>query len=84
VNTAAQVGGAVGLAVLATAAAGRTTGQLAAGVDPMSAVNSGYHVAYLIGAALVAVAIAITFAVLRRPAAAQEAADEDPELAAAA
>jgi predicted MFS family arabinose efflux permease len=84
VNTAAQVGGAVGLAVLATAAAGRTSSELAAGVDPASALNSGYHLAYLIGAALVAVAAVIVLAVARKPAASDEAPVDDPEYAEAA
>jgi EmrB/QacA subfamily drug resistance transporter len=85
VNTAAQVGGAVGLAALATAAAGRTNGQLAAGVDPASALTSGYHLAYLIGAVLVAVAAAVVVAVVRKsPAADQAPVAEEPEYAEAA
>jgi EmrB/QacA subfamily drug resistance transporter len=84
VNTSAQVGGAIGLAALATVAAAHTQGRLSAGESAPAALNAGYHVAYLIGAALVAVAIAITFAVLRKPAAAEEATDEEPDLAAAA
>jgi MFS family permease len=84
VNTSAQVGGAIGLAALATVAAAHTQGRLSAGESAPAALNAGYHVAYLIGAALVAVAIAITFAVLRKPGTAEEAADEEPDLAAAA
>jgi EmrB/QacA subfamily drug resistance transporter len=65
VNTSVNVGGAIGLAVLATFATERTHGLLAGGESAASALNSGYHVAYLIGAALVAVAIAVAVTVLR-------------------
>ncbi len=53
VNTTVQVAGAIGLAVLATLATERTDGLLAEGVAGASALNSGYHLAYLVGAALV-------------------------------
>jgi MFS family permease len=65
VNTSVQVGGAIGLAVLATIATERTDGLLAGGESTASALNSGYHLAYLIGAALVAVAIVVALRVLR-------------------
>jgi EmrB/QacA subfamily drug resistance transporter len=65
VNTSVQVGGALGLAVLATIASDRTEGQLAGGETAAAALNSGYHLAYLIGAALVAVAIVVAVTVLR-------------------
>ena len=76
VNTTVQVGGAIGLAVLATLATERTDGLLADGEPAAAALNSGYHLAYLIGAALVVVAIAAAAVVLRperRAAAAQPA-----------
>jgi EmrB/QacA subfamily drug resistance transporter len=65
VNTSVQVGGAIGLAVLATLATERTDAQLADGQSAAAALNSGYHLAYLIGAGLVLVAIAIAVSVLR-------------------
>jgi MFS family permease len=65
VNTSVNVGGAIGLAVLATFATERTHGLLAQGESAAAALNSGYHVAYLIGAALVAVAIVMALTVLR-------------------
>jgi EmrB/QacA subfamily drug resistance transporter len=65
VNTSMQVGGAVGLAVLATFATDRTDGLLADGESADVALNSGYHLAYLIGAGLVLVAIAVAVSVLR-------------------
>jgi EmrB/QacA subfamily drug resistance transporter len=67
VNTSMQVGGAVGLAVLATLSTERTEALLADGESLASALNSGYHVAYLIGAALAAIAVAIAVLVLRQP-----------------
>jgi hypothetical protein len=59
------VGGAIGLAVLATLATERTDAQLADGVAAASALNSGYHLAYLVGAGLVLVAIAVAVRFLR-------------------
>ena len=80
VNTSVQVGGAVGLAVLATFATERTDALLADGEPAASALNSGYHLAYLIGAGLVLVAIAIAVSVLRvrQPEAAAEPVPETP------
>jgi predicted MFS family arabinose efflux permease len=78
VNTTVQVGGAIGLAVLATLATQRTDGRLAAGDQVASALNSGYHLAYLIGAALVAVATVVAVAVLRSGSAAAPAHDAAP------
>ena len=57
VNATVQVGGAIGLAVLATLATERTDGQLADGESVAGALNSGYHLAYLIGAVLVGVGV---------------------------
>ena len=65
VNTSVQVGGAIGLAVLATLATERTDGLLASGESAASALNSGFHLAYLIGAGLAAVAIVLAVSVLR-------------------
>jgi MFS family permease len=65
VNTSVQVGGAIGLAVLATFASERTSELRAGGESLASALNSGYHLAYLIGAALVVVATAVALTVLR-------------------
>jgi EmrB/QacA subfamily drug resistance transporter len=65
VNTSVQVGGAIGLAVLATFATERTEAQLADGESAAAALNSGYHLAYLIGVGMVLVAIAVAVTVLR-------------------
>jgi predicted MFS family arabinose efflux permease len=78
VNTSVQVGGAIGLAVLATLATEHTEGLLDDGESAAAALNSGYHLAYLIGAGLVLVAIAIAVSVLRVPAAAAEPVTEAP------
>src|SRR5581483_24749 len=67
VNTSVQVGGAIGLAVLATFATKRTDRLLGNGDATSSALNSGYHLAYLIGAGLVLVAIAVALSFLRMP-----------------
>jgi EmrB/QacA subfamily drug resistance transporter len=67
VNTTLQVGGAIGLAVVTTFATERTEGLLADGESTASALTSGYHLAYLIGAGLVAVALVIALTVIRPP-----------------
>ncbi len=69
VNTTAQVGGALGLAVLNTLAATRTHGLLVHGAGTASALTAGYHRAYLIAAVLMLAAIAVAVVVLKRPAA---------------
>jgi EmrB/QacA subfamily drug resistance transporter len=81
VNTTGQVGGAIGLALLATISTERTQTLLREGESMASALNGGFHVAYLIGAACAIVAIAAAVMVIReaRPAAATARAPE-PEL----
>lgn len=66
VNTAFMMGGALGLAILASAAAGRTSESLAAGSSAVQALNSGYHVAFGVGAACSLVGAAVCVALLRR------------------
>jgi MFS family permease len=56
VNTAFMMGGALGLAVLASLAAARTDGRLAAGADALTALNDGYRLAFFIGALCAAAA----------------------------
>jgi sugar phosphate permease len=69
VNTSFMMGGALGLAVLASLAASRTDTLLAAGDDALVALNGGYHAAFLVGA-LFAAAAAVVSATLLRPSAA--------------
>jgi MFS family permease len=76
INTTTQVAGAIGLAVLATLATDRTNGLLADGESRAAALNGGYHLAYLIGAALIGVALAVAIGLLRSPAAAPAHASE--------
>jgi EmrB/QacA subfamily drug resistance transporter len=76
VNTSAQVGGAIGLAVLATLATERTARLVADGEPTAAALNAGYHLAYLIGAGLVGVALVISLVVLRSPSPAMAAEGE--------
>jgi hypothetical protein len=78
VNTTVQVGGAIGLAVLATLASERTEALAADGVANAAALNSGYHLAYLIGAALIGVAIVAALVVLRSPKERAEVAGREP------
>jgi hypothetical protein len=68
VNTSVQVGGAIGLAVLATLATERTENALADGDSTASALTSGYQVAFLVGAGVVVVAFAVAVSSLRSPA----------------
>jgi EmrB/QacA subfamily drug resistance transporter len=65
VNTTLQVGGAIGLAVLATLASSETTRLHDTGEEAMAALNGGYHLAYLIGAGLILAAIAVAVSVLQ-------------------
>jgi len=81
VNTSLQVGGALGLAVLATLASTRTHELQRGGHDLAASLNGGYHLAYLVGAALVLAAILIALAVLRPEARPAFVAGEQPDFA---
>ena len=50
VNTSFMMGGALGLAVLASLAAARTLSLSAAGAATTAAINGGYHLAFVLGA----------------------------------
>jgi EmrB/QacA subfamily drug resistance transporter len=65
VNTAFMMGGALGLAVLASIAASRNDSLLADGEGRLTALTGGYHLAFLVGA-LFAVAAATVGALLLR------------------
>ena len=65
VNTSAQVGGALGLAVLATLSATHSDELIAGGTATAAALTSGYHLAFLVGAGLAAAAMVVTVTVLR-------------------
>ena len=70
-NVSQQISGALGLAVLSTIAANHTKGLVADHHGLTSSLISGYHVAFLTGAATIATGIVLAFALLRpaRPAA---------------
>ena len=70
-NVSLQISGALGLAVLSTIAANRTKGLLATHHELTSSLISGYHVAFLAGAGVIATGIVLAF-VLLRPAAAEQ------------
>jgi EmrB/QacA subfamily drug resistance transporter len=65
VNTSFMMGGAVGLAVLASVAASRTTHLLDSGQSHAVALLGGYHLAYVIGAAFAALAAVLAARMLR-------------------
>jgi EmrB/QacA subfamily drug resistance transporter len=64
VNTTLQVGGAIGLAVLATLATTRTEHLLNGGDGSASALTGGYHLAFIIAAGLVVAALVVAITVL--------------------
>jgi MFS family permease len=59
VNTSFMMGGALGLAVLASVAASRSSSLLASGHSHLEALTGGYHVAFAIGAAAALLAAAL-------------------------
>jgi EmrB/QacA subfamily drug resistance transporter len=65
VNTAFMMGGALGLAVLASLAASRSDSLRSDGRGPLAALVGGYHVAFLVGAAFAVAAAAIGAGLLR-------------------
>jgi MFS family permease len=65
VNTTAQVGGAVGLAVLAALSTARTESLLGEGIARAAALTGGFHLAFGVGAALVALAMVVAATVIR-------------------
>jgi EmrB/QacA subfamily drug resistance transporter len=74
VNTSFMMGGALGLAVLASLAAARTQASTAAGAVPgAAALNAGYHLAFAVGALFALAAAVMALAWLRNPAAARSA-----------
>ena len=70
-NTSFMMGGALGLAVLASLAASRTHGLRVDGAAPLAALTGGYHAAFL-ARALFALAAAVVGALLLRESGAPE------------
>ncbi len=65
INTAAQVGGALGLAVLATLSATRTERALSEGLSQAAALVDGFQLAFVIGAACLVIAFVLAITVIR-------------------
>jgi EmrB/QacA subfamily drug resistance transporter len=65
VNTSFMMGGALGLAVLASLAASRTESLVADGTGRLAALTGGYHVAFVVGAVFAAAAALVGAARLR-------------------
>jgi len=63
-NTSQQVGGALGLAILSSVAASRTSA--IQGVTHAAALVDGFQLAFLVGAGLMLFAIAVIVALIRR------------------
>ncbi|WP_457029834.1 MFS transporter [Kitasatospora sp. P5_F3] len=67
-NTTQQVGGALGVAVLATLAGSRTDALLADGASAQAALTDGFRLAFGIGTGLLVLAFLLAATLLRRPA----------------
>ncbi|MFT3858661.1 MAG: DHA2 family efflux MFS transporter permease subunit [Aquabacterium sp.] len=67
VNTSFMMGGALGLAVLASVAAGRTASLAADGATQAAALTGGYQWAFALGAAFALIAAILGGALLRQP-----------------
>jgi EmrB/QacA subfamily drug resistance transporter len=79
VNTSAQVGGALGLAVLATLSASRSDSLIEQGKPTAVALTGGYHLAFWIAAALVVAAIGVALLVVEPEARAAEELEDGAE-----
>ncbi len=64
-NTTGQVGGALGLAVLATLAGARSLSLAHDGATATAALAGGYHLAWLVGAGTVVITLVLTISLLR-------------------
>ncbi len=76
VNTTMQVGGALGLAVLATLSTTRTSHLLATGSSHAAALTGGYHLAWVISAGIAGAAFLVGLLVLQGERVATETEDE--------
>src|SRR6266511_1082245 len=78
VNTSFMMGGALGLAVLASVAASRTESLTASEHGPLAALNGGYRLAFVVGAVFAVVAAAVAGALIRADVSAVAHATEEP------
>jgi EmrB/QacA subfamily drug resistance transporter len=81
VNTSFMMGGALGLAVLASLAAARTDTLLTSGENQAAALTGGYHVAFFVGALFAIAAATLGGLLLRQGAYAVEHDGPEPEAA---
>jgi EmrB/QacA subfamily drug resistance transporter len=81
VNTSFMMGGALGLAVLASVADYRTSSLTDSGTDAVAALNGGYHAAFLLGAAFLVTAGVVVAALLKATTAPQPHAEPATETA---
>jgi EmrB/QacA subfamily drug resistance transporter len=65
VNTSFMMGGALGLAVLASLASARSESLLGSGTDPLAALTGGYHIAFVVGAVFASGAAVVGAVLLR-------------------
>ena len=81
VNTTQMMGGALGLAILASLAASRTDSLLDSGDGELAALNSGYHAAFLVGAAFAILGLVLAAALMhaKMPAMGEHGAEAAPE-----
>ena len=66
INTTQQVGGALGLAVLATISTTRTENLLASGTEPASALTTGFAAAFWVGVGFALLSLSATLLALRK------------------
>jgi EmrB/QacA subfamily drug resistance transporter len=83
VNTSFMMGGALGLAILASLAASRTDSLRESGDGPLAALTGGYHTAFLVGAIFAIAAATIGGGLLRAARPVPEGAEAPPKGAAA-
>ena len=82
VNTTQQVGGALGLSVLATLSSSHTRALRLGGASSAPALTGGYHLAFEIGGIAIATGLALSLYLLRSPGAAAVLEQPEPEPAA--
>jgi EmrB/QacA subfamily drug resistance transporter len=66
ITTSQQIGGAIGIAALATIAATQTSDDLKAGTALPQALVDGFHSAFLVGAIIAAIGVVVTLLMIRR------------------
>jgi EmrB/QacA subfamily drug resistance transporter len=84
INTAQQIGGALGIAILSTVAVSRTDDALAAGGTQASALVDGFVDAFWVGGAIAFVGVLVSVFLVRRSELAPQAQEAEPALEAAA